>query len=136
MLLSRASALASVCDSAAAFCDRLGHRALEDRDEQIVLAPEIEIDGSGREAGGAGDIRDLCIEKAAGGECVDGGAQQRIPLVATVGFGSEPAGQDRHMNECSFIAANLSSRRFYGIIPQRIRFGRLDEAQQLAIVGV
>ena len=79
-------------DPAAPFRDRLGHRALEDRDEQVVLAPEIEVDGARREAGRAGDVRDLRVEVAARGEGVDGRPQQRVSLVAAVGFRGESAG--------------------------------------------
>ena len=48
----------------AAFGDRLLHRALEDRDEQVVLAAEVEVDGAGGDAGGAGDVGDLRVEEA------------------------------------------------------------------------
>jgi hypothetical protein len=38
-------------DVLAPFGDRLAHRALEDGDQEIVLASEIEINGSSRDAG-------------------------------------------------------------------------------------
>jgi hypothetical protein len=39
------------------------------------------------------------------------------------------------MNECSFIAANLSSGTFYGVIPQRIASAGLRRPSSPAIVG-
>ena len=103
-------------DAAAPFGDRFGHRALEDRDEQVVLAPEVEVDGAGGDAGGAGDVGDLRIEIAAGGEGVDGGAQERVAFVAALGLGGERTARratGRAMNECSFTdaATAISGRR-------------------------
>ena len=46
------------------FGDRVLHRALEDRDEQVVLAPEVEVDGAGGDAGDPGDVGDLRLEEA------------------------------------------------------------------------
>ena len=57
-------------------------RALEDRDQQVVLAAEIEVDGAGGDAGDARDVGDLRVEKAALGEDVDGGAQDGVALRA------------------------------------------------------
>ena len=71
----------------APFGDRLVHRALEDRDEQVVLAAEIEVDGAGGDARGAGDVGDLRVEEAARGEDVDGGADQRVALVDALELG-------------------------------------------------
>ena len=68
-------------DAAPAVGDRLLHRALEDRDEEVVLAAEVEVDRAGGDAGGAGDVGDLGVEEAAGGEGVDGGPQQGIAFV-------------------------------------------------------
>ena len=64
--------------------DRLLHRALEDRDEQVVLAAEVEVDRAGGDAGGPGDVGDLGVEEAARGEGVDGGAEDRVALVAAI----------------------------------------------------
>ena len=64
--------------------NRLGHRPLEDRNQQVVLALEIEIDGAGGDAGGTGDVGDLRIEEAAGGEGFGRGAEQRVALVGFV----------------------------------------------------
>ena len=60
--------------------ERLAHGALEDRDEQVVLAAEVEVDGAGGDAGGARDVGDLGVEEAALGEDVDRGAQDRVAL--------------------------------------------------------
>ena len=68
-------------DAGAAVRDRLAHRPLEDRDEQVVLAAEVEVDGAGGDAGGAGDVGDLGGEEAALGEDVDGGAEDGVALV-------------------------------------------------------
>ena len=66
----------------AALGEHLAHRALEDRDQQVVLALEVEIDGAGRHAGGAGDVGDLRLEEAVLGEDLGGGAQDGVALVA------------------------------------------------------
>ena len=67
---ARPSAIASLID------------ALEDRDEQVVLALEVEVDGAGRDAGDARDVGDLRLEEAVLGEDLGGGAQDRVALVA------------------------------------------------------
>ena len=72
---SRSIGIGDAGERGAAFGDRLVHRALEDRDEEVVLAAEVEVDGAGGDAGGAGDVGDLGAEEAARGEGVDGGAQ-------------------------------------------------------------
>ena len=69
--------IAQAGDALAAFGDRRRHRPLEDRDEQVVLAAEIEVDGAGGDARGASDVGDLGVEEAASGEGVDGGADQQ-----------------------------------------------------------
>ena len=61
--------------------DGRSHRALEDRHEQVVLAPEIEINGARRDAGGPGDISHLCVEETVARERLDGGGQDSFPLV-------------------------------------------------------
>ena len=65
--------------------DRLLHRPLENRDEEVVLAAEVEIDRAGGDACGAGDVGDLGVEEAARGEGVDGGAKERVALVDALG---------------------------------------------------
>ena len=37
----------------------IAHRPLEERHQQVVLAAEVEVDGAGSDAGGAGDVRHL-----------------------------------------------------------------------------
>ena len=95
--------------------DRLLHRALEDRDEQVVLAAEVEIDRAGGDAGGAGDVGDLGVEEAARGEGVDGGAEDARRACRAVGRGSAArraaAWRPAAMNECSFSGRRQSSRK-------------------------
>ena len=94
----RAQPLARIVDAGergAAFGERLAHRALEDRDEQVVLAAEVEVDGAGGDAGGAGDVGDLRVEEAALGEDVDGGAQDRVALVGAGRRGRRVGGRQR-----------------------------------------
>ena len=74
-------------DAVAPGGDRLFHRFLEDRDEQVVLAAEVEVDRAGGDAGGPRHIGDLGVEVAARREGFDGGAQQRVALVAALGPG-------------------------------------------------
>jgi len=76
------SGIVEAGDGRAAEREVLAHAALEDRDEQIVLALEVEIHGAGGDAGGAGDVGDLRVEIAAVGEDVDGGAQDGVALGA------------------------------------------------------
>src|SRR4029453_13716466 len=71
--------------------DRLGHHALEDRDEQVVLAAEVEVDGACGHPGRARDVGDLRAEESAAREGVDGGAKDRVALVPA-GQGSASAG--------------------------------------------
>ena len=60
--------------------ERFAHGPLEDGDEQVVLAAEIEVNGAGGDAGGARDVGDLGVEEAAAGEDVDRGAEDRLAL--------------------------------------------------------
>ena len=66
----------------APFGDGVLHRAFEDRDEQVVLAAEVEIDGAGGDAGGLGHVGDLGVEEAALREHTGGGAHDGVALVA------------------------------------------------------
>ena len=68
--------------AARAFGEHVVHRSLEDRDEQVVLALEIEVDGAGRDAGDARDIGDLRLEIPVLREHLGGRAQNQVPLVA------------------------------------------------------
>ena len=70
--------IAQIGDRGAAGLQTLAHAALEDRDEQVVFAFEVEIDRAGGDAGGAGDVGDLGVEEAALGEDVDGGAEDGV----------------------------------------------------------
>jgi hypothetical protein len=86
-------------DALAAGGDGLLHGLLEDRDQEIVLAAEIEVNGAGRDAGRTGDIGDLGVEEPARGEGRDGRPQQRVALVdllATGDGGTGSAGGDGH----------------------------------------
>ena len=77
--------------------DRLLHRLFEDRDEQVVLAAEVEVDRAGGDAGGPRHVGDLGVEVAARGEGFDRGAQQRVALVAALGLGGgRTAAAGRH----------------------------------------
>ena len=82
MVRSCSTGSRSGADAGAAVGDRLAHRLLEDRDEQVVLALEIEVDGAGGDAGGAGDVGDLGGEEPAFREDVGRGAEDRLALVA------------------------------------------------------
>ena len=64
--------------------DRLLHRFLEDRDQQVVLASEVQIDRACGDAGRARHVGHLCIEEAACREGRGGGPQQGIALVGFV----------------------------------------------------
>ena len=63
------------------FGDGVLHGALEDRDQQVVLAAEIEVDGAGGDARDAGDVGDLGLEVAVAGEHLDCRAQDGVALV-------------------------------------------------------
>ena len=92
--------------------NRLFHRPLEDRDQQVVLAAEVEVDRSGRDAGAARHVGHLGIEEAARRERLDRGAKNRVALVGLVGTfgegGRRGGGAVTAMNECSFIRWSLS----------------------------
>ena len=94
-------------DALASGGNRLGHRPLEDRNQQVVLAAEVEVDGAGGDAGAARDVGDLRVEEAAGGERFDRRAQNGVAFVGLVGAFGEGRRPSRWrsalMNECSFI---------------------------------
>ena len=77
--------------AARALRERLAHGALEDRREEVVLAAEVEVDGAGRDAGGAGDVGHLRVEEPALGEDIDRGAQDRVLLAEGCGSGRRRA---------------------------------------------
>src|SRR5262249_15975599 len=68
-------------DAGAAVGNRFAHGPLEDGDEQVVLAAEIQIDRAGGDACGSGDIRHLSVEEPPRGEYIRRRAQDRRPLV-------------------------------------------------------
>ena len=72
--------------------DRLAHGAIEDRDEQVVLAAEIQVDGAGGDPCGPRDVGHLRVEEAARGKDVDGGAEDRLALVPALRHGSNGCG--------------------------------------------
>src|SRR5687767_11240205 len=72
-------------DAAAALGNCLLHRALEDRDQKVVLAAKVEVDGAGRHTRGARHVGNLGVEKAACREGIDGGAEDGFAFVC--GFG-------------------------------------------------
>ncbi len=54
------------------------HRALEDRDEKVVLALEVQVHSARGHAGCAGDVGNLGVEKSSLGKDVDRRAQDRV----------------------------------------------------------
>jgi len=74
----------------------LAHAALEDRDQEIVFAFEIQVDGAGGDAGGAGDVGDLGVEEAALGEDVNRGAEDGVAFGARRRVGPARNGVQRH----------------------------------------
>jgi hypothetical protein len=80
----------------AAIRNRLAHRPLEDGDEQVVLAAEIQVHGAGGDAGGAGDVGDLGGEEPPLGEDVDGGAEDGFALVGLGGVGGSQGSHGSH----------------------------------------
>ena len=92
MRRSRSSGSSRSATACAALGERLAHGALEDRDQQVVLAAEVEVDGAGGDAGGAGDVGDLGVEEAALGEDVDRGAQDGVALRGRRRIGAADAG--------------------------------------------
>jgi hypothetical protein len=69
----------------AALGEHLVHRALEDRDQQVVLALEIEVNGARRHAGDARHVSHLRLEIAVLREHLGGRAQDEIALVGAGG---------------------------------------------------
>ena len=69
----------------ASFGNRLGHGLLEDRDEQVVLASEVEVDGAGGDAGLPRDVGDLRAEEAVPRKHPRRGGQDAVALVAARG---------------------------------------------------
>ena len=61
------------------------HGPLEDRDEQVVLAAEVEVDRAGGDARGARDVGHLGVEEPAAGEDRDGRPEDGFALVAASG---------------------------------------------------
>ena len=98
----RVEPLARIVDAGergAALGDRLAHRPLEERDEQVVLAAEVEIDGAGGHAGGAGDVGHLRLEEAVAGEHLGRGLEDGVALVDDRGLDYGPrqrGGRRRH----------------------------------------
>ena len=74
---------------------RLAHRALEERDQQVVLAAEVEVDRAGGDAGGARDVGDLRLEEAVAGEDLRGGLENRVAFVGDSGAGARCGGESR-----------------------------------------
>ena len=69
---------------AAPLGDGFFHRPLEDGNEEVVLAFEVQVDGPGGDPGGPRDVGDLRREEPAGGEGVDGGPQDGVAFVRAV----------------------------------------------------
>ena len=65
-------------------CERLMHRALENRDQQVVLAPEVQIHGAGSHAGLPRDVGDLGVEEPSPGEQRGGGLEDQVTLLTRV----------------------------------------------------
>ena len=59
-----------------------GHGLLEDRDEQVVLAPEIQVDRSSGHAGFARDVGDLRAEEAVAREYLGRRGQDAVAFIA------------------------------------------------------
>ena len=66
----------------AALGDTLLHRTLEDRREEFVLAPEVEIDRSGRDPGRARDVGHLGAEESFLGKDLGRGTEDGLTLVS------------------------------------------------------
>ena len=62
--------------------NRLSHGAFEERDEQVVLAAEVEIDGAGRHARVAGHVGHLRLKEAVARKNPRGRLEDRVALVA------------------------------------------------------
>src|SRR4029078_12514378 len=89
--------------------DRRAHRPLEDRDEEVVLAAEVEIDSAGADAGRAGHVGDLRVEEAALGEDVDRGAKNGLALVSLGGLRRAEGGDAGHWMNIHRVVASLST---------------------------
>ena len=114
----------------------VAHAALEDRDQQVVLALEIEVDGAGGDAGRAGDVGDLGVEEAALGEDVDGGAEDGVAFRAGRRIGRRGTAAQRPLNECSFSGAALSRTPRTGARPATGDCGnRVRQNRQRAALG-
>ena len=70
--------------------ERFAHRALEQLDEDVVLAAEIQVDGARRHPRGARDVSDLGVEKPPLGEDVDRSPQNCVALGDEDGVGAFP----------------------------------------------
>ena len=91
-------------DRRASLLEAIAHRPLEDGDEEVVLAAEVQVDGAGGDAGRARDVGDLGVEEAAVGEDVGGGAQDQLALGRGAGrraggAGAAGDGGGRHWTE-------------------------------------
>jgi hypothetical protein len=69
----------------ASFANRLLHRPVEHGEEDIVLAPKVQIDRACRDAGAPGDVGDLRSEEPAFGEDAGGGVENLLALVRKCG---------------------------------------------------
>jgi hypothetical protein len=70
--------------TAPARLDGFLHRPLENRNQQVVLAAEIEVDRAGRDARRTRHVGDLGVEKAARREGFDGGPQNGVASIRFV----------------------------------------------------
>ena len=70
--------------------ERFAHRALEQLDEDVVLAAEIQVDGAGGHPRGARHVSDLGVEKPPLGEDVDRSPQNGVALGDEDGVGAFP----------------------------------------------
>ena len=61
----------------------LPHFLFEKGDQQVVLVPEVEVDGPVRDFGGPGDLGHLRVEEAFPGEDLYGSAKDPVPLLST-----------------------------------------------------
>ena len=71
----------NLLEFAAAFCDHVIHRLVEDGDQEIVLALEIKVNSTVGNACSLSNIGDLRLEESAAGEYLDGGPQNRLILL-------------------------------------------------------
>ena len=101
--------IGDVRDSRASLREPLLHRTLEDGDEDVVLAAEVQVDRAGGDAGGSGDVRHLRVEVAALGEHVDGGPQDRLAFVHGRRGRLDGAAADAAMQPAGTLALPFSS---------------------------